>query len=84
MARQTAAIVAAGNRRPRLESLDLPALVIHGKADPLVPVDGGLDTHEAIAGSELLLIEGMGHDLPPGTWDEIVSSIATFTAKNDQ
>jgi pimeloyl-ACP methyl ester carboxylesterase len=83
-ARQMAAIVAAGNRRPRLESLDLPTLVIHGKADPLVPVTGGQDTHEAIAGSELLLVEGMGHDLPPGAWDEIISSISTFTSRNDQ
>jgi pimeloyl-ACP methyl ester carboxylesterase len=83
-ARQMAAIVAADNRRPRLESLDLPTLVIHGKADPLVPVTGGQDTHEAIAGSELLLVEGMGHDLPPGAWDEIISSISTFTARNDQ
>jgi pimeloyl-ACP methyl ester carboxylesterase len=82
-ARQMAAIVAGGNRRPRLESLDLPSLVIHGKADPLVPVTGGLDTHEAIAGSELLLIEGMGHDLPPDCWNEIITSISGFTARND-
>ena len=80
---QMAAVVAGGNRRPGLESLDLPTLVIHGKADPLVPVTGGQDTHEAITGSELLLIEGMGHDLPVGTWDEIVPSISAFTAKHD-
>lgn len=83
-ARQMAAVIAGGNRRPGLESLDLPTLVIHGKADPLVPVTGGLDTHEAISGSELLLIEGMGHDMPPGTWDEIIPSISAFTAKNDR
>lgn len=82
-ARQMAAVIAAGNRRPGLETLDLPTLVIHGKADPLVPVTGGLDTHDAISGSELLLIEGMGHDMPPGTWDEIIPSISAFTAKND-
>ena len=76
--------IAHGNRRPGLESLDLPALIIHGNNDPLVPVSGGIDTHEAINQSELLLIDGMGHDLPPGTWDEIVSSISAFTVKNNQ
>ena len=64
--------------------LDLPTLIIHGKADPLVPVEGGLDTHDAIKGAEILLIEGMGHDLPPGVWDEIVPAISEFTHKHDR
>jgi pimeloyl-ACP methyl ester carboxylesterase len=80
-ARHMAAVMAHGDRRPALRQLDVPALVIHGKADPLVPVEGGIDTHEAIAGSELMLIEGMGHNLPPEVWDGIVEGIAELTAR---
>jgi pimeloyl-ACP methyl ester carboxylesterase len=80
-ARQMAAILAHGNRSPALRQIDVPALVIHGKADPLVPVEGGIDTHQAIAGSELMLIEGMGHNLPPELWDEIVDGISGLTGR---
>jgi pimeloyl-ACP methyl ester carboxylesterase len=76
IARQMAAIVAQGDRSAALGQVDKPALVIHGKADPLVPVDGGIDTHEKMRGSRLMLVEGMGHDLPPQTWAEIVPAIA--------
>ena len=77
---QMAAVVAHGDRRPGLQGLNTPTLVIHGTDDPLVPVTGGIDTHENIAGSELLLIEGMGHDMPPGTWRQIVDGISGLTA----
>ncbi len=81
-ARQMAAIVAHGNRRPLLERLTLPTLVIHGSDDPLVPVHGGRDTHAAIAESEWLEIEGMGHDLPVGTWVPISDAIAGLTERS--
>ena len=78
---QMAAIMAHGDRGPALRKIDIPTLVVHGKADSLVPVEGGVDTHEAVAGSELMLIEGMGHNLPPELWDEIVGGIAGLTAR---
>lgn len=62
--RQYAAIVGDGSRVERLKAVDLPFLVIHGKADPLVRVDGGIDTAKSVRGARLELIEGMGHDLP--------------------
>ncbi len=74
-ARQLAAISASGSRTEGLAGLDLPTLVIHGDADPLVHVDNGRDTHASIPGSELLVIEGMGHDLPVGTWSPIIDGI---------
>jgi pimeloyl-ACP methyl ester carboxylesterase len=83
VARQMAAVAAHGNRKPSLQKLDIPALVIHGKADPLVPVEGGIDTHEALRGSELLLIEGMGHDLPRQVWPRVVTQITKLTAASD-
>jgi len=78
-ARQMAAIVAHGNRRPHLERVTVPTLVIHGSDDPLVHVEGGHDTHRAVPGAELLLIEGMGHDLPVGTWDRIVDALSAHS-----
>lgn len=63
-ARQVAAIVSDGDRRAMLARVTAPTLVIHGEADPLVPVEGGRDTAAHIAGARLLTIPGMGHDLP--------------------
>ena len=65
VARQLHAINCSGNRTRRLRTLDLPALVIHGTADPLVRPVGGRETARAIPGARLRMIEGMGHDLPP-------------------
>ncbi|SDF79147.1 proline iminopeptidase [Duganella sp. OV458] len=64
MARQLIAIVASGDRTPLLRKIRCPSLVIHGAADPLVPVACGIDTAQAIPGARLHVIEGMGHDLP--------------------
>jgi pimeloyl-ACP methyl ester carboxylesterase len=50
--------------------------VIHGDGDSLVPVEGGIATAEAIADAELLIIEGMGHDLAKGVWPQVVEAIA--------
>ena len=80
-ARQMAAIAAHGNRRPLLEKLDIPSLVFHGKADVLVPVEGGVDTHEALNNSELVLIEGMGHNMPRELWPELVEQISKLTRR---
>ncbi len=74
--RQMAAIVADGDRRELLGKITAPTLVIHGLADPLVPVEGGKDTAASITGAALHLIPGMGHDLPLELVDEIVGKIA--------
>jgi pimeloyl-ACP methyl ester carboxylesterase len=80
--RQLMAIVSQENRKPALGSVTVPTLVIHGSDDPLVPVECGRDTADAIPGAELLIIEGMGHDLPPaGAWPRIVEAIAEHTRK---
>ncbi len=79
--RQIAAAVASGSRREALEALRVPTLVVHGLEDPLVPVEGGLDTHEAIAGSELLLIDGMGHSLPRGVWPSLIDAVQKHVAR---
>ena len=74
--RQFAATVADGDRRERLRSVVAPTLVIHGEADPLVPLPGGEDTARSIAGAKLKTVPGMGHDLPLELVDEIADAIA--------
>lgn len=74
--RQYAAIVGDGSRVDRLKNVQLPFLVIHGKADPLVPVEGGIDTAKSVSGAKLELIEGMGHDLPVELCPRYVELIA--------
>lgn len=59
-----AAILESGDRRGLLRKIKLPTLIIHGKADALIPVEGGIDTAKNIREATLELIEGMGHDLP--------------------
>jgi len=79
--RQLAAIMAHGNRAPSLASVRAPTLVIHGTDDPLVPVEGGKDTAAAIPGAELILIPGMGHDMPKQLHATLVDAISTHTQK---
>jgi pimeloyl-ACP methyl ester carboxylesterase len=74
--RQLAAILAAGDRTADVRRIQAPTVVIHGTADPLIKSSGGKATAKAIPDSRLLLIEGMGHDLPRGTWPRIVEAIA--------
>jgi pimeloyl-ACP methyl ester carboxylesterase len=83
-ARQFVAILAQKNRRPELKSLSTPALVIHGTDDPLVSVECGRNTAAAIPGAELMIIDGMGHDIPhSGAWPQIIDAIVDHTRKVD-
>lgn len=76
IARQLAAIIASGSRQEQLSSVRAPTLVIHGAADPLVPLACGVDVARSVPGAELSIIEGMGHALPIAMWPRIVSTIA--------
>jgi proline iminopeptidase len=64
-ARQLLAILATGDRRPMLQKITAPTLVLHGADDPLVPLAAGRDTAANITGAKLEVVEGMGHDFPP-------------------
>jgi pimeloyl-ACP methyl ester carboxylesterase len=78
--RQYAAILASPDRTEALRAVRVPTVVLHGEADPLVTVSGGRATAAAIPGAELLVIPGMGHDLPVELWPRIVDAIATNAA----
>lgn len=75
VAHQMAAIVASGDRTERLTTLDVPTVVIHGEADPLVTISGGEATAAAIRGAELVRFADMGHDMPQQLWPEIADAI---------
>ena len=75
-ARQLAAILASGSRTAGLRKLDVPAVVIHGEDDPLVPRRAGIATAKAIPNAELRTFPGMGHDLPRELWPEFADAIA--------
>jgi pimeloyl-ACP methyl ester carboxylesterase len=77
-ARQGIASIASGDRTERLRHLAVPALVIHGSADRMCDVSGGKATAEAIPGAELVLVEGMGHNLPRGLRLHLAERIAEF------
>jgi pimeloyl-ACP methyl ester carboxylesterase len=74
--RQIAAIAATGDLRIHLANITVPSLVLHGADDPLAPPEAGKDTAANIQGAELLIIEGMGHDLPPAIFDKVVRAIS--------
>lgn len=74
-ARQYAAVLASGSRKEQLKTLAIPTLVIHGDSDPLVPVEHGIDTARTIPGAKLVILKGMGHDLPPAAWPKIIDEI---------
>jgi pimeloyl-ACP methyl ester carboxylesterase len=78
-ARQLAAIMVSGSRKEALCSVPVPTLVIHGDADPLVPFAGGVETAQAIPKAKLHIIQGMGHELPPAAWPEIIEAIGEHT-----
>lgn len=78
--RQLGAILASGSRCEDLAKVKIPTLVIHGNADPLIPVEGGKDTAKSIPGAKLLIIEGMGHSFPIEVVPQILRAILEHTA----
>jgi len=78
---QMAAVMSDGDRTERLAAITCPALVIHGRADPLVGLSGGEATAKAIPGAELLVLDEMGHDIPLPLVHEIAGAIAKVAAR---
>ncbi|GID27783.1 alpha/beta fold hydrolase [Paractinoplanes brasiliensis] len=80
--RQYAAILASPDRTTALATVTTPTLIIHGEADPLINVSGGRATAAAIPGAELLVLPGMGHDLPQPLWPQIIDAMTANTARS--
>jgi pimeloyl-ACP methyl ester carboxylesterase len=79
--RQLAAILASGDRTEALRELRMPALVFHGRSDPLVPFRAGRATAAAIPGAKLVAVPGMGHDLPRQVWPGLVDAVVETAAR---
>ncbi|TML99913.1 MAG: alpha/beta hydrolase [Actinobacteria bacterium] len=80
LGRQLAAIISAGDRTLDVGRITAPTVVIHGRRDRLVRKSGGKATARAIPGAKLVLIKGMGHDLPRGAWPQIIDAITRNAA----
>ncbi|MDH7974440.1 alpha/beta hydrolase [Sphingomonas sp. AR_OL41] len=74
--RQLLAIITDRQRTALLATIAVPTLVIHGAADPLVPLANGEDTARRIPNARLEVIDGMAHDLPPSQVDRLVALLA--------
>ena len=81
VARQLHAITSSGDRSRKLRGVRAPTVVIHGTNDPLIRPAAGKSVARAIPGAELRLIEGLGHDMPPQLFGELVDTIAANAAR---
>jgi pimeloyl-ACP methyl ester carboxylesterase len=83
-ARQFAAILASPDRTADLAEVRVPTLVIHGADDPLIQLSGGHATAAAIPDAELMVIDGMGHDLTRQLWPHVTERISTHIANAER
>ena len=79
--RQHRAVRAAGDRTEALKVVTVPTVVVHGTEDRMCHPSGGRATAEAIPGARLVLVPGMGHDLPRGAWPQLVRAIVGNTRR---
>jgi pimeloyl-ACP methyl ester carboxylesterase len=82
--RHFAALMASGDRRPRLRDTRVPTLVIHGTRDPMFPISAGRDLARLMPAATWLPISGMGHDLPEPIWPTIVAAIARHASLHQE
>lgn len=74
--RHFGAILASGDRTRRLRTVTTPTLVVHGDADPLIPIGAGRAVATSVPGAWWLPIAGMGHDIPRPVWGRLVDAVA--------
>jgi hypothetical protein len=74
-ARKIAAVGTAGDLRPLLARITAPSLIVHGADDALIPAACGAYTAASIRDAEFMLIEEMGHDLPPSSYEMVADGI---------
>ena len=84
VARQFSAILGSGSLLHHDRRIVAPTVVIHGRADTLMRPFGGRSIARAIQGARLVLIDGMGHDLPKDLWDRVIAELASNFAGSGQ
>lgn len=73
--RHLLAVISATNRRPLLASVTAPTSIVHGDADPVFPLEAARDLAAAMPGARLIVVPGMGHDLPPPHWPAVFEGV---------
>ncbi len=84
MLRQMQAIMANGDRSPLLAKISAPTLVVHGEADPLLPIAHGRDTAEKIPGARFVAIPEMAHSLGPKVSELVLGELVPFLRERRQ
>jgi len=79
--RQMVAAMATGSLKGNMRHIHAPTLIIHGKDDPLVSSRRSQQLHRGIAGSKLMILDGMGHNLPMALVPQMVAAIAANCAR---
>lgn len=82
--RQLVAIAANGDRSARLAKIQCPVQIVHGRADPLIPVRAAFDLNDKIPGSRLEIIDGMGHDMPAALLPRLADIIVRHASQIDR
>lgn len=82
VARQLAAFIAHGDRRPLLKRITCPTVVLHGRDDPLIPLACGEDVANSIPEAELRVVDGMGHDFPVALTETFADAICRAAARS--
>ena len=82
--RQWGAAVASGNRDAQVATITVPSRVVHGSADTLIHVSAGEHTASLIPGADLVVVDGWGHDLPPGSWSHLAAAITEHALRADR
>jgi pimeloyl-ACP methyl ester carboxylesterase len=80
ISRHFSAIIASGSLLRYDRQITVPTVVLHGRADKLQRPFGGRAVARAIRGARLVLIDGMGHDLPEQLWDRLIGALTTTFA----
>ena len=70
-----AAVGASPDRTSRLHEIEVPALIIHGTEDAILPLDHGVAVADGIKDSKRMIMEGVGHEIPEELIPEIVNEI---------
>ena len=81
VAHQAAAIASQADRTAALAKVKVPVTVIHGADDSLIDRSGGEATARAIPGAKLVVVPGMGHDLPAAVWPLVIDAIVETASR---
>src|SRR5262245_47065443 len=82
-ARQAAAALHASyeDRRPKLKTIKVPTVVVHGEDDPIIPVEASRDVAANIPGAEFRLLPGLGHIFPPAMVKDVADAITAAASR---